>query len=77
MREPPLADGLCPVSIMCALICWKFLQGHSRDSRLPNRRAVNEKIEPRFLSWPITSGWPFLTVQTVQMRYCDTRRVSC
>jgi len=32
------------LSLACALICWKFLQG--RDPRLPNRRAVNEKLEP-------------------------------
>ena len=41
-----------------ALICWNFLQVTSRDPRLPNRQAANEKIEERFFSWSTTSGYP-------------------
>jgi hypothetical protein len=37
------------LSLACALICWNFLGGSLPVIRVPNRQAVNEKIEPHFL----------------------------
>jgi hypothetical protein len=52
------------LSLACALICWGIsYRVTSRDLRLPNRQAANEKIEARFFSWSITSGLPVIRLE--------------